>query len=86
MAKKKAVQQSNQRYFIVNPHGTVHEVTADHAENRLKQVGYRAATKEEVEQYIAQDGNQRHDEPIAKPFTSTPVAVDLSVFEQVVEE
>lgn len=39
------------RYFIVNPAGAVHEVTREHARARLKQVGYRMATRAEVVAY-----------------------------------
>ncbi len=38
-------------YYIVNPSGTVHECTRDHARMRLRQVGWRMATDEEVAAY-----------------------------------
>lgn len=65
------------RYFIVNPAGTVHEVTADHARTRLQQVGWRQATKEEVQEYLNRSGNQRFDDPIAPPWTPEPTPIEL---------
>ena len=38
-------------YYIVNPSGAVHECTRDHAQKRLKQVGWRLATPAEIEMY-----------------------------------
>ena len=38
-------------YYIVNPAGAVHECTRDHAQKRLKQVGWRLATDHEIEMY-----------------------------------
>lgn len=82
MAKKKVVE-SNERFFIVNPAGAVHEVTRDHAQARLGQVGYRAATQDEIKKYLEQGGNQWHDQPIAPRFTATPQSVDMSAFDGV---
>lgn len=65
------------RYFIVNPSGAVHEVTAEHARTRLQQVGWRQATKEEVQEYLNRSGNQRFDDPIAPPWTPEPTPIEL---------
>lgn len=48
MAKKK---ETIREYFIVNPSGTVHQVNRDHANQRLRQVGWRVATKAEIATY-----------------------------------
>jgi hypothetical protein len=37
--------------YLVNPHGTIHSVTPEHAAWRLKQPGYRLATEEEISGY-----------------------------------
>ena len=71
MATKKAA-----RFFIVNPAGAVHEVPEAMAKERLAQVGYRMASKTEVEAYLAADV-QRFDRPIAEPFNPEPVGVEL---------
>lgn len=79
MAKKRAKQaEPVGRYFIVNKAGTVHEVNKDHAEWRLNQVGFRAATVEEVKEYVARGGNQTADDPIAEPWEPVAKAVELS--------
>lgn len=65
------------RYFVVNRAGAVHEVTQDHARERLGQVGWRMATKEEVQAYINRGGNQRHDDPIAPPWSPEPEPIEL---------
>lgn len=61
-------------YYIVNPKGTIHEVNASHARERLKTVGWRLATSEEIEAYSQSGGNQRFDRPLAAPFM--PLADD----------
>lgn len=61
-------------YFIVNPHGTIHSVTREHAAARLRQVGYRMATKEEVQALTAAGGRQRVDRPLARPYSPDPDA------------
>ncbi|MBN1991352.1 MAG: hypothetical protein JW953_01515 [Anaerolineae bacterium] len=42
---------SDKKYYLVNPSGTIHVVTREHAETRLKQTGYRLATKTEIAAY-----------------------------------
>jgi hypothetical protein len=69
-----------QVYYIVNPAGAVHTVTREHAAERLRQPGYRQATKDEIEQYEAQE-IQRADRPIAKPWDPTPEPVEVEVEE-----
>jgi len=58
-------------YYIVNPAGTIHVVTYDHAKNRLRQVGYRLATDEEIAVY-EETHIQRFDRPIARPWSPEP--------------
>ena len=60
------------RYFIVNPHGVIHEVDEEHARWRLRQPGYRQATLEEVRELAARDGDQRFDDPICEPWSPEP--------------
>lgn len=71
MAAKKA-----KRFFIVNPAGAVHEVNEDHAKVRLGQIGYRMATKPEIDEYLKRP-TQLFDDPIAEPFQAEPVGVDI---------
>lgn len=71
MARKKA-EPKDDRYFIVNKHGVIHECDADHARWRLQQPGYRQATLEEVKELIARGGNQRFDDPICEPWSPQP--------------
>jgi len=59
------------RYFIVNKAGAVHEVTRENAVEQLKKPGFRMATKDEVQKYLAQR-IQRADRPIAEPFKPEP--------------
>ena len=61
--------EEEKTYFIVNKAGAVHEVTESHAKNRLaNSIGFRLAKKAEIQKYYDAD-IQRHDRPIAKPFT-----------------
>ena len=66
------------RYFIVNPAGAIHEVTEKHAQERLKQVGYRSATAAEVKKLQAVK-NQRFDDLICEPFSNEPEAFEVEV-------
>lgn len=72
MAEKKAAK----RYFIVNPGGAVHEVNEADARWRLGMVGYRKATKAEIDEYLKRP-IQRFDDPIAEPFNVEPEGVEL---------
>ncbi len=56
-------------YFIVNPSGAVHEVTRAHAEEVLKNPGFRPATNEEIQKLHDQKGDQIWDKPICKPWS-----------------
>lgn len=76
MATKK-----EKRYFIVNPKGCIHEVTKEHAQMRLAQVGYRMATAAEVKKLQAAGGNQQAGQPLAEPFSTEPVAIEVDVEE-----
>ena len=62
-------------YYIVNPAGAVHSVTEAGARARLRQVGYRMATAEEIAVY-KETRVQRFDAPIARPWSPEPVAHD----------
>lgn len=66
------------RYFIVNPKGAIHEVDRAHAAWRLRTVGWRMATKEEVAELDRRSGRQVHDDPICPPWSPDPdVQLDL---------
>lgn len=60
-------------YYIVNPAGAVHGVTRDHAKARLAVAGWRMATEDEIATYQSQE-IQRHDRPIATPWSPDPDA------------
>lgn len=62
------------RYYVVNPRGCVHEVSKEHAAQRLSQAGWRMANKAEVDAYNKADV-QRFDQPIGKPFSTDPDAI-----------
>lgn len=76
MARKKAAVVKEERYFIVNKAGCIHEVDADHARMRLSQPGFRQATLAEVKELMAAGGNQRFDDPICEPWSPEPVAME----------
>lgn len=59
-----AAVAANERFFLVNPSGAVHEVSEDHLYERLEQVDFREATDKEVEAYILEGGNQTLANPI----------------------
>lgn len=59
------------RYYIVNPAGAIHEVTKEHASNRLRQTGWRMASADEVKAYKS-ERVQRFDRPLAQPWTDEP--------------
>lgn len=65
------------RYFIINPAGAIHEVTREHAQERLAQPGYRKATKADVDRLLAAGGNQRAGEPLVEPWSTEPDAIEL---------
>lgn len=68
----RSARQTARRYFIVNPHGTIHEVTRDHAAERLRQAGWRMATNDEIAELERRGGNQVHDRPICQPWSPDP--------------
>ena len=70
--KRKTASPAPGRYFIVNPHGVIHECDADHARWRLRMPGYRLATLDEVKELMARGGNQRFDDPICEPWSPEP--------------
>ena len=72
MAKR---QSKPKAYYIVNPHGTVHNCSKEHAAYRLRSVGWRVATKEEIAAFKKQKV-QTHDDPIGTPWTSEPEAFE----------
>lgn len=77
--KRKAAKQKEQpaRYFIVNPAGAIHEVNQAHAQQRLRQPGWRQATTAEVKELLyARGGNQRFDDPICDPWNPAPQPIE----------
>ena len=71
MAVTKATKPKE--YWLVNPAGAVHQVTRAHARMRLKTVGWRLATIEEVKQAKSQR-LQTWKKPIATPWSPEPDA------------
>ena len=70
-AKKTDAPKAANRFFVMNPHGTIHEVTRDHAAELFKNPGYRKPTADQVKQYLATE-IQRHDRPIGQAWTNDP--------------
>lgn len=52
------------RYFVVNPHGAVHEVEAGDFHELTRRTNWRAATPEEVSELARRGGNQSAENPI----------------------
>lgn len=67
--------ETEKRYFIVNPKGTVHEVTREHAQTRLREVGWRMATREEIKAFFVAGEHQAHDKPAGAPHVPEPEEV-----------
>ncbi len=103
MAKKQKIYDTSDLtapgYYIVNPHGTVHECTYGHAQNRLKQVGWRLATDGEIAEYHARNERienragklvsgpgQRFDDPIGEIYTSDPDEILAQRAEKAMDE
>ena len=61
-------------YYIVNPHGAIHDVSREHARMRLRQPGWRMATQAEVKKLRAAKGLQLADKPICPPWNPEPDA------------
>lgn len=75
--KPKATKsQKPKRYFILNPGGAIHEVSAEQQKALLGRVGYRKATKAQITKYLKQK-TQRFDAPIGEPFTAEPEGVEI---------
>jgi hypothetical protein len=72
-AKPIKQQGKDGAYYIVNPAGAVHGVTREHARGRLATAGWRMATEDEIATYQSQE-IQRHDRPIAAPWSPDPDA------------
>lgn len=68
----KAAPKVEKTYYIVNPKGTIHSVDRAHAAWRLRTVGWRMATPEEVQLLRDAGGEQRADSPIATPWSPDP--------------
>lgn len=70
----KKSKEPEKTYFIVNPHGCIHEVSYDLAKQVLRKIGYRKATQAEIEELKKHEGHQTFDDPIAEPFNPEPDA------------
>lgn len=76
MAKVQSNYQGKEgAYYIVNPQGTVHACTREHAEWRLRSAGYRLAEDGEIEQYLEKK-TQRFQAPIAERWSPTVEIVE----------
>lgn len=58
-------------YWLVNPSGAIHAVDRAHAQERLRVLGWRIATVDEVAKLEAAGFNQRADRPICAPWNPT---------------
>lgn len=67
-------EKKERRYFLVNPAGAIHELTYEHAKERLKSVGWRKATSEEIAELARRGGHQVHDNPICPRWSPDPDA------------
>lgn len=73
MAKVKSKYQGKDGiYYIVNPAGAVHDCDREHAEMRLKTLGFRLAEDAEIEMF-RETKTQRFQTPIAEPWSPEPV-------------
>ncbi len=78
MANRKSSAQPGEtaspdkRYFIVNPDERDPRSSRENARTRLKQLGYRLATVEEVAKYDAAGGNQRANRPLCERWSADP--------------
>lgn len=59
-------------YYIVNPKGIVHICEIGHARMRLRKLGYRLATDDEIERF-QECRVQSPDKPIATPYSPEPL-------------
>lgn len=76
MAKVKSKSQGvDGAFYLVNPKGTIHVVSYDHARERLKTAGYRLAVDPEIAVYL-ESRVQRHDRPICEPWSPEPEVVE----------
>jgi len=66
-----AAEQPERAYYLVNPKGCIHVVDREHAAMRLRQVGWRLATKDEIAAYESVS-EQRFDRPLARPWSPDP--------------
>lgn len=60
------------RYFIVNPKGAIHEVSREHARERLAKPGWRMASAAEIEIFATANGNQVADKPLCARWSPDP--------------
>jgi len=73
--------EEDKTYYIVNPAGAIHDVPASLAKERLKIVGWRLATKEEIRKLFKANGSQRAGKAICPKWTPEPPA-DQEIPEQ----
>lgn len=66
--------KAEKAYHLVNPKGAIHQVTREHARERLSQAGWRLATADEIAELEARGGLQVADDPICPPFNPDPAA------------
>ena len=59
-------------YYLVNPSGTVHNMPATLAKDRLKEVGWRMATKDEIATLFRRKGLQTTKSRIAPKWSPEP--------------
>ncbi len=66
------VKTTQKVFYLVNPGGAIHEVTEQHARQRLALGrGWRVATKEQIAEYKRRGKHQTFDDPIAPRWVPT---------------
>lgn len=70
--KRRPRPEPEKTYHLVNPRGAIHTASREHAMSRLRQVGWRLATKEEIAELAARGGHQVADDPICRPWSPDP--------------
>lgn len=73
----KSKDKADKIYYLVNPAGTIHTADYEHAKMRLAELGWRSATKAEIDALNKAGGNQVHNKPLVEPWTPEPVDLDV---------
>lgn len=81
-APAKPAEPKVKRYFVVNPAGGIQEVTYAHAVELLKRLGFRMATKGEIQGYLNAPAHKGFG-PVAPRWEPNPdEAPEIEGFEE----